>query len=92
MSSIKIYPPNALPQEGISDAQFEIWSEQLEIYLEIEEKFRKFLPGGKYDTWIPAEQNEKRIITPIAPDTEDNLVDHRRDQTIHKHSCQICSP
>ena len=79
MSSIKIYPPNELPQEGISDAQFEIWSEQLEIYLEIEEKFRKFLPGGKYDTWIPAEQNDKRIIVPIAPDTEDKLVDHRRD-------------
>jgi hypothetical protein len=79
MSSIKIYPPNQLPAGNITDVQFEIWKEELEVYLEIEEKFRKFLPGGKYDKWTPAEQNEKRVITVIDPDTEAKLPDIRRD-------------
>ena len=79
MSSIKIYPPNTLPAEGISDTQFQIWTENLEIYLEIESKFRKFLHDGKYSTWTPAEQNEKRILTVIEPDKEEQLPDIRRD-------------
>ena len=79
MSSIKIYPPNQLPAEGINDVQFEIWCEQMEVYLEIETKFRKFLPGGKYDTWTPAEQDEKRILTPKGTDTADSLPDTRRE-------------
>lgn len=79
MSSIKIYPPNTLPAEGITDVQFQIWCQELEVYLEIEEKFRKFLPGGKYDKWIAAEQNEKRIIVAKAPDTAAMLDDIRRE-------------
>ena len=79
MSSIKIYPPNTLPAEGITDVQFQIWCQELEVYLEIEEKFRKFLPGGKYDKWIAAEQNEKRIIVAKSPDTAAMLDDIRRE-------------
>ena len=79
MSSIKIYPPNTLPAEGITDVQFQIWCQELEVYLEIEPKFRKFLSGGKYDRWIAAEQNEKRVIIPKTPDTTDMLDDIRRE-------------
>ena len=79
MSSIKIYPPNQLPAEGITDVQFAIWKEELEVYLEIENKFRNFLPGGLYEEWTPAEQNEKRILLAKAPDTETKLPDIRRD-------------
>ena len=79
MSSIKIYPPNVLPQENITDVQFEIWKETIEVYLEIEEKFRKFLPGGRYSEWTPAENNEKRILSAIAPDKAEDLPDLRRD-------------
>ena len=79
MSSIKIYPPNQLPAEGVTDVSFGIWKEEMEIYLEIEKKFRNFLPGGLYESWTPAEQNEKRILTAIEPDTEDKLPDLRRD-------------
>ena len=79
MSSIKIYPPNQLPAEGVTDVTFGIWKEELEIYLEIESKFRNFLPGGLYQEWTPAEQNEKRIITAVAPDTDAKLPDLRRD-------------
>ena len=79
MSSIKIYPPNTLPQEGISDVQFEIWRETLEVYLEIEEKFRKFLPDGRYENWIAAEINDKRILVAKEPDKAEHLPDIRRD-------------
>ena len=79
MSSIKIYPPNTLPAENITDTQFAIWREHLEVYLEIEEKFRQFLQGGRYAKWIPAEQNEKRILTVVAPDSEEQLPEIRRN-------------
>lgn len=79
MSSIKIYPPQQLPNEGVTDVQFSIWREELEVYLECENKFRKFLPGGTYDNWKAAEENEKRIISHKAPDTADSLPDIRRD-------------
>ena len=79
MSTIKIYPPTQLPAEGITDTQFAIWQEELEVYLEVEQKFRKFLPGGKYETWTPAEENPLRIEMPQAPDTENSLPDIRRE-------------
>ena len=58
MSGIKIYPPNQLPAEGVSDVQFQIWKEELEVYLETEDKFEKFMTGGRYAEWEPAEMNE----------------------------------
>ena len=79
MSSIKIYPPQQLPNEGVTDVQFSIWREELEVYLECEDKFRKFLPGGTYDTWKAAEENEKRITVFKPPDTAEKLPDIRRD-------------
>jgi hypothetical protein len=79
MSSIKIYPPAQLPNEGVTDTQFSIWKEELEIYLECETKFRKFLPNGKYQNWIAAEENEKRILVAITPDTAESLPDTRCD-------------
>ena len=65
MPAIKIYPPDPLPQEKVSDAQFNIWKNKLEVYLNREKSYRKFLPGGQYSTWIAAEQNELRITTAL---------------------------
>ena len=79
MSTIKIHPPNILPSEGVSDVQFQIWSQELEVYMEIEPKFRNFLPGGNYSTWIAAEDNPDRILAPVAPDTATSLSDRRRE-------------
>ena len=61
MSTIKIYPPRQLPNEGVSEVAFEIWKEELEIYLDIDDRFIKFLPKGKYDKWEPAETYADRI-------------------------------
>ena len=44
MPAIKLYPPDQLPAEGVSDAQFHVWKEELEVYLESEDKFDKFIP------------------------------------------------
>ena len=79
MSGIKIYPPNQLPAEGISDAQFRVWKEELEVYLETENKFDKFLPGGRYAEWQAAEENENRIEVHKAPDTAEQLTRIRKD-------------
>ena len=73
MSGIKIYPPNQLPAEKITDVQFDIWREELEIYLEQETKFEKFLTGGRYQKWKPGETLETRIATPVQPDKEEDL-------------------
>ena len=79
MSGIKIYPPNQLPAEGVSDVQFKIWKEELEVYLETEDKFEKFMSGGRYEDWQPAENNENRIATPKGPDQEADLPKIRKD-------------
>lgn len=55
MTTIKIYPPKQLPSEGVSEPAFNIWREELEVYLEIDNRFQKFLPGGDYQTWEAAE-------------------------------------
>ena len=79
MSGIKIYPPNQLPNEGVTDVQFKIWKEELEVYLSTEDKFEKFFPNGKYDEWLPAETLEGRIDAAKAPDTEDMLSRIQKD-------------
>ena len=79
MSGIKIYPPNQLPAEKITDVQFDIWREELEIYLEQEKKFEKFMPGGRYEQWLAAEDNPQRIIQAKDPDKEYELTKIRKE-------------
>ena len=61
MPSIKIYPPSQLPDRGVTETQFNIWCEELEVYLAHEEEFAQFLPDGKYPTWASKETNSDRI-------------------------------
>ena len=61
MPSIKVYPPKPLPDRGVSETQFKIWIEELEVYLSQEEGFRKFLPGEAYESWFSQENNNDRI-------------------------------
>ena len=79
MATIKIYPPQQLPAEGVTDVQFKIWTEELEVYLDIDDRFQKFLPGGRYDNWLAAESNPDRLITAKAPDRDDDLPKFRRE-------------
>ena len=61
MPSIKIYPPSQLPDRGVTETQFNIWCEELEVYLAQEEEFAQFLPVGKYPTLASKETNSDRI-------------------------------
>ena len=64
MPTIKIYPPSQLPDRNVSEIEFNIWKEDLEVYLSQEESFQQFLEDGKYDTWKKEEEsrNGKRIM------------------------------
>ena len=61
MPSIKIYPPFQLPDRNVSETQFNIWTEELEVYLSQEKDFAIFLPGGTYEGWGSFETNNSRI-------------------------------
>ena len=61
MPSIKIYPPNQLPDRNVTETQFSIWCEELEVYLSQEEEFAQFLSEGKYSSWQSKETNPDRI-------------------------------
>ena len=61
MPSIKIYPPAQLPDRNVSEIQFNIWKEELEVYLSQEKEFKIFLPGQAYSEWESAEAYNERI-------------------------------
>ena len=61
MPSIKIYPPNQLPDKNLTETQFNIWREELEVYLSQEKCFKVFLPGQIYEEWESAEAYAHRI-------------------------------
>ena len=61
MPSIKIYPPAQLPDRDVTETQFNIWQEELEVYLMQEKDFAVFIEGGAYDKWESQESNRNRI-------------------------------
>ena len=61
MPSIKIYPPTPLPDRGVSETSFNIWIEELEVYLGQEKDFEVFLKDGAYEKWESYETNPNRI-------------------------------
>ena len=62
MPTIKIYPPTQLPDRKVSETQFSIWKEELEVYLSQEDDFADFLPGQRYANWVSAETNPDRVV------------------------------
>lgn len=86
MTTIKIYPPKQLPSEGVSEPAFNIWREELEVYLEIDNRFQKFLPGGDYQTWEAAESFPNRIRAVKPEDLPENL--QKRATPVPHHHCQ----
>ena len=62
MPTIKIYPPTQLPDRGVTETQFSIWCEEMEVYLAQEAGFAQFLPDGNYSTWLSKESNPDRIL------------------------------
>ena len=61
MPQIKIHPPNQLPEQAISQQQFEDWVNELEIYLGQDENMARFMTDGLYQQWSSQEQDPNRI-------------------------------
>ena len=68
MPSLKIYPPSQLPDRDVTETQFNIWQEELEVYLMQEKDYAVFLKDGAYDTWESLESNKNRIAALKAED------------------------
>ena len=71
MPTIKIYPPAQLPDRGVSETQFAIWIEELEVYLSQEEDLAQFLHTGNYPNWQSKEVYENRIAELVEADQSD---------------------
>ena len=69
MPTIKIYPPAQLPEKNLNETQFNIWKEELEVYISQEKCFKIFLPGQPYQQWQSAEEYADRIRELTAADT-----------------------
>ena len=69
MPTIKIYPPAQLPEKKLNETQFNIWKEELEVYISQEKCFKIFLPGQPYSQWQSAEEYPNRIRQLNAADT-----------------------
>ena len=68
MPSIKIHPPQQLPEQAVSQQQFEDWTNELEIYLGQDEAMARFMIGGIYANWTSQEANPDRIAAVSAHD------------------------
>jgi hypothetical protein len=74
MAPIKVYPPDKLPERGVTDLQFSVWSQELEIYIKQDARLSVFLPGKPYATWEAYEVNPDRIAEPAGNDEEAHLA------------------
>ena len=63
MPALKIYPPARLPSAKVTETQFHMWQEELEVYLSQDPDLKIFL----YNTWKCYEENPDRI-----PDLKDS--------------------
>ena len=84
MPTLKIYPPSRPPNSNVSETQFTMWQEELEVYLSHEPEFKIFLPNKSYATWLSYEEDQKRIpelkIEDQIQPNEDNREGRRTTQ------------
>ena len=79
MPAIKIYPPDKLPEKGVSSLLFDVWSQELEVYIQQDDRLSVFLPRGIYNTWEPLDINPDRLMTPRGNDAAAQLPVRRRE-------------
>ena len=68
MPPIKIYPPAKLPEKGVTDLLFNVWTRELEIYLGQDERLTAFMTGGRYSAWEAGDTNPNYITVPAGKD------------------------
>ena len=93
MLHIKIYPPTKLPEKDVTDLLFNVWTQELEVYLSQDERFAAFMQGGNYATWLAADADHRYITQPVAPDAAADLPVRRTELrtflSIIAKSCDI---
>ena len=82
MPSLKIYPPTRLPNNNVTETQFNMWQEELEVYLSQDPDFKIFLPNKAYQTWTSYEEDPNRIPDLKEGDTVVENDDHRNGRVI----------
>ena len=70
MPQIKIHPPKQLPEQAISQQQFEDWQNELEIYLGQDDSMARFMTDGLYQEWQSQEQNADRLAAVLEGDPD----------------------
>ena len=87
MPSIKIYPPSQLPDRNVNETEFNIWREELEVYLSQEADFQHFLPDGRYLEWQSQEVLPNRLAALKGADLTrhaDQVAIISNDALLHK--------
>ena len=75
MPAIKIPPPKPLPEQAISEQEFQDWQNELEIWLGEDDNMARFMTGGRYHTWQSQEQSPHRIAAVHARDPDRPALD-----------------
>ena len=68
MTSIKVLAPTRLQEGKLSEAAFQIFTTELEVYLEVDTKYEIFMQDGRYSRWKSQEEFRDRIETLHADD------------------------
>jgi len=79
MPSLKIYPPSKLPEKGVTDLLFDVWSQELQVYIQQDERLAVFLPRGAYNQWEALDVNPDRITEVRGEDAAAQLPVRRRE-------------
>ena len=61
MPQVKIHPPKQLPEQTLSEQEFQDWQNELEIWLREDDNLARFMQDGRYNTWQSQEANPHRI-------------------------------
>ena len=81
MPAIKIHPPKPLPEQAISEQEFQDWQNELEIWLGEDDNMARFMTGGRYETWRSQEAYPNRVedLHPRDPERPQNDAANRED-------------
>ena len=61
MPAIKIHPPKPLPEQVLSEQEFQDWQKELKIWLGEDNNMARFMTEGRYNTWQSQETNPHRL-------------------------------
>ena len=72
---LKLIQPKELPADELSSAEFKPWQNHLINFLQQDVENFRFLKGGKYATWLPAnEADDNKRIAALVPNDDDATV------------------